>query len=538
MKRYFFVLLILFLTITPASAQQDLQKLQIRDFSGGMNSFDLADLLPDKQSASSVNVVLNRYGRLSTRKGQALFNKDVGSTAFRGIGRYDPDRTTSYLIAASGIDILSSLSTDTSWEVTNNASPVTSGQDTEFVQANDLLFVLNGFDSTSWWNGSVFVKPGINAYPSSPPSATTGEWSLNYLFLAGATTQTDWVYFSNNLEPLVFDATDIIKINTGDGQAIQKLIKYRINEIVIYKERSIYILDLTGSTPLSDWTVQPISTTIGTPAPRSVVSLGNDQWFMSSEPVGIRSLVRSQFDKILVDTVSRSVQDIFEGTNEYGFSLNKTHMSKACAVLYDNKYIIAIPTGTSTVNNTVLVHDFMTEAWYIIKGWFPSSWIEFDNRLFYTDANDGRILEVFTGTTGDYAMGPETSAAAPTNSIEFVYQSKVLDFDNPENYKQLDAIEVEFNPTGNWEAILWTNLDFNGWASAGTVNLAGNTLTLPFTLPSAFNNAGMARKTFQFDVDDEFKKMQVMVTQDVLGQTVDLQRITIFARPKPWRREE
>jgi len=536
MKKFVTSIFIVLLVASSLFAQQGLEQIRIRDFSKGMNSFDLADLLPENQAASAVNVVVNRLGKISKRKGQALFNVDVGSTPFRGLGRFDPDKTTSYIMAASGIRVIASLSNDTTWRSANDASPLTINKDTEFVQANDNIFVLNGSDNTGWWNGSKFFQSSI--YPSSPPTATTGAWLRNYLFLGGATTETDWIYFSNNLNPTKFTSTDIIKINTGDGQAIIRLMPYRLNELIVYKERSIFVLDIEGAV-LSGWTVQPISTVIGTPAPRSVVSLGNDQWFMSSEPVAIRSLIRSEFDKILVDMVSKPIQDIFEGTNENGFNLNKTQMSKACAVLFDNKYIIAIPTGTSTVNNTVLVFDFLTEAWYIIKGWFPSAWIEFNNKLYYTDANDGRVLQVFTGTTGDFQEGPQTTTSGqdPQQGIEFAWISRSIDFEKPEIFKVIDDIEVEFDPTGDYNATVYINLDNTGWKTAGTVSLAGQSVTLPVTLPTQLSNSGVARKTFQLQNYGEFKKMKMMVTNTASSQSVILQRATIFSDPKRWRRE-
>jgi len=530
------VILILTIFTLPLYAQEALKLLRINDFTGGMNSYSVPEHLELKQGASMANVVLSRPGRLSKRKGQGLFNRDVGNTAFRGIGRFDPDATTSYLVAASGTKVIRSESSSSSWTIANPSNALTSGNNTEFVQADKNLFILNGFDTTGWYNGSLWTDSV--AYPTSPPSATTGAWLRNYLFLAGATTETDWVYFSNNLDPRVFDATDIIKINTGDGQPVKHLEPYRLNELIIYKSKSIFVLNISGSTPLDDWTVQPISTSIGVDAPRSVVSLGNDQWFLSSEPIAVRSLVRSQFDKILVDMVSRPIQDIFDGSGIV--TINKNQINKAAAILFDDKYILAIPVGTSTVNNMVVVFDFLTQAWYRIYGWFPADWVEYDNRLFYIDANDGRVIECFTGTTGDWLEGPNfiDSSSSPTVGTNFVFISKTLDWDLPEMYKELDSIEVEFDPTGDYNATLHIALDENGWVSIGTTNLAGNTLTLPFTLPSELSNAGVAKKTYQLDDQGEFRKMKVMIQQGGVSEEVILQRVTIFPVPKAWRRED
>ncbi len=539
-KKIGYSILSVLLATSVALAQQNLMKVRINDFTGGMNSNSLADILEPNQGASLVNISLDRKGKLIKRKGQALFNKDVDvhdvlTVPFRGIGRFDPDANTSYLMMASGTNIYRSLSTSSSWTYASPTSILTAGQDTEFVQANNLLFVLNGYDRTGWYTGNEFSRSAT--YPSSPPSAETGAWLRNYLFLAGATTNNDWVYFSNNLEPWQFDSGDIIPVSTGDGQKIQKLLPYRLNELIIYKERSVFVLDITGTTPLSDWTVQPISTVIGTIAPRSVVSLGNDQWFLSSEPIAVRSLIRTEYDKILVNRVSEPIQDILDGVGTY--KLNTTHVNKAAAVLFNNKYILAIPEGTSTVNNFCLVYDFAYKAWYVIKGWFPASWQVFNNNLYYIDALDGRVIECFTGTMGDFPKGPSfiDSASDPSAAIEFAYVSRALDFDNPENYKMSDAIEVEFDPTGDYEASVYFNVDNEGWNNLGVAELEGQSTTLSITLPTVLANSGVARKTFQTQEYGEFKKCQIMVYNNASIETVTLQRITAFGDVKQWRRE-
>ena len=409
--------------------------------------------------------------------------------------------------------------------------------------SNTLIFskkILPSFDSTGWWDGAKFNQSG--PYPSSPPSATTGSWLRNYLFLAGATTETDFIYFSNNENPVVFDSSDIIKVNTGDGQAIQHLEAYRLNELIIYKEKSVFVLDITGDTPLVDWTVQPISTSVGAVAPRAVVSLGNDQWFLSSEPIAVRSLVRSEFDKILVDKVSKPIQDIFD--REGDLKINIQQIQKAAAVLFDDKYILALPTGTSTVNNTVLAFDFNVGAWYIIEGWFPADWIVFDKRLFYIDANDSRVIECFTGTSGDVgdATIPGNSffgtASTPSVGINYQYVSKNFDFDFPENSKILDAFVLEFGATGNFEAIVSISLDNSDFASIGSVSLSGDSRVLPQDLPFVLKTAGVARKTFQTQKFGRWKTMKFKVSQFKDGTTVSLNRVSLYGRVLKWSRKQ
>ena len=530
--------LFLLFFVNTSFAQQGQVKVRIEDFSGGMITNSSPDILGPNQFASMVNVEINRPGKISKRRGQTLFNTDVGSTAFRGVGRFDPDRTTSYMVVASSQQVARSTPSQTSWASFNKASFLTAAQDTDFVQANKLLFILNGFDNPFWYDGANWFA-GSNVYPTSPPVSRTGAWLRNYLFLTGNPTNQDWIYISNNLVPTTFDADDVIRVNTGDGQAIQLIVPYRLNELIVYKERSIFVLDITGNPPsiCTDdcWTVQPVNKIVGLIAPRSVVTIGNDQWFLSSNPIAIRSLVRSDFDKILMSSVSGPIQDVFDGTGNS--VINKTHISKASAVFFDNKFLIGVPTGTSTINNTIFVYDFLSNGWYRIDGWFPAEWVVFDERLFYIDANDGRTIECFTSNYADYAIGPETTPSAPNKAIIMDVITRELDFDNKENFKMPDAVEVEFEPTGNYEAVVFANYDQDGWASIGAVNLAGNSLTLPFTLPSNLGTDGVARKTFQTQNDGEFRRTQIRITDDDIDEKVILKRITVFANPKQWRRE-
>lgn len=529
--------------ISPCFAQSECQegglcKVRINLFDGGQNSYDLPHIISANQGTIVKNASISRKGQLSKRKGQELFESDLSNTAWTGLGIFNPDPNTQYIIAASGTKIIRSNTTPASWSIINTGYAnfnLTSNKNTEFLQANDLYFVLNGTDNTAAYNGSVW-DPGASS-TSSPPIATTAVWLRNYAFYAGNPTYPDWVYFSNNLAPRTLTSTDLFKVNTGDGQKIVRLESFKLNELIIYKQKSIYVLDITGATPLTNWTLQPVSTAIGCAALRSVVNFGNDHWFLSNEPFAVRSLLRTSFDKLMVDMVSQPIQDIFDGTGER--VINKAVIDKACAVFFDNKYILAIPTGTSTTNNFVVVYDFIAKAWYTIDGWYPAAWTVFNNNLYYIDATDGRVLKCFGSYYSDVASGPRTTtyAETPATPITFEYRSKNIDFDNPENFKQPDALEVEFGSTGNYTASVYIEIDDRGWQSVGTVSLQSTSPTLPADLPIVLSSDGVVKKTFQIQKFNEFKKIKVRVVQNGVEQQCKLRGYALFAKLKPWRRE-
>lgn len=541
-KKFCIALLLLAICI-PAFAQiENFAKVRIVDFSGGQNSKSYADKLTNSQGAYIANAIINIPGQITTRLGQGMFNIDTNSSAFQGITRMDiASGPTSYLITASGSSIVRSLLTDTHWTTVNSGKPITTGISVNFIQANNLLFVMDGQDATSWYDGNAgYTKGGTWPGSVSPPVAKTAAWLGNYLMLAGNPTNGDWVYFSDNLQPTSFQANQVIIIQSGSGQVIQRLEPYRTGDVIVYEDRSIYDLNISGSgsttctpQPICQFSYTQIVKDVGTPAPRSVVSLGNDQWFLSSAPFAIRSVTRSQFDKTFVNMMSQPIQDIFDGTG--ATTINSLQISKASAVYFDNKYIIAIPTGASSVNNLVCVYDFITQSWYVITGWYPASWIVYANNLYYADANDGRVVQCFTGTTGD--IGTTAPASGPTVGIDFQYISKLYDFDQPDNFKQLDSLGLEFQPSGNYSVTISLNFDNAGWQVAGTIPLVSLAPTLPQTLPFTLSSPGLTYSTLQLTKFGRFKKVQVKVELNSASEVATLQKFTIFARVQPWQRE-
>ncbi len=546
------LLLIALLLTTSVSAQETsaLFRIHINDFSAGQNSFDLPETIKANQGVSVRNVVLNRKGRLSKRKGNDLFAQDLSDTRWTGIGRFTPNTADDFLMTASGTFVLRSTSA-ASWVVVNPSDELSNQKNTEFVQADKKVFILNGVDFLAWYDGTTFFKSTAasdsptTAFTSSP-IAKYGAWFKNFLFTSNGAIEKDWVWFSNNLEPDVFTVTDVFKVNTGDGQEVQHLRPFKLNEMIIYKERSVWLLDITGTTPLVDWSLQPILEDIGLIAPRSVAPVGNDQWFLSSEPIGIRSLVRTNLDKIKTSLISQPIQDIFDGTGETNDVINKTHISKSAAIFFDNKYLLAYPAGTSIVNNHVVVLDAITSAWYLITGWFVEDWEVFDNNLYFIDSTDGRVLRSFIGNN-DIASGPIVTpideqgniiASNPAvRGVDFHFESKSFDFESPELFKLPDGLEVVTESSGDFTMEVFINLDGGGFQSIGTMSLAGQSSNLPENLPFTLSSEKLARKTFQINRYGEFKEIQIGFDQSASDEMVELRSFSIFGKKRPFRKQ-
>lgn len=548
-KRFVKFILPLFILIFALSsfAEEGLYKIYIDDFSGGQNSFDIS--ISANQGVLVKNAVINRRGRLSKRNGVEIFGSgntvgtglgDLSNTAFTGIGRFTPTATNDYLITASGEYVQRSTSA-ASWESVNTANQLSSGYDTEFIQCNKLLITLNGVDRPPYYDGVTWTA-GVDI-DASPPIAKYGCWFKNYLFLAHGSVEKDWVWYSENLYPIRFTATDVFKVNTGDGQAIQALKPFKLNELIIYKERSVWLLDISA-TSISSSTLQPIIEDIGLIAPRSVASVGNDQWFLSSEPIGVRSLIRTDLDKIKTSLISQPIQDIFDGSGST--VINETHIDKAAAIFFDNKYLLAVASGDSTVNDLVLVYDAIANGWYQITGWYVADWEIFDNNLYFIDSTDGRVLRAFY-RNNDIASGPIATSVNEHGSfiasseqvqgVEWHYESKEFDFDSPELFKTPDALEVICESSGDYTQTVYIQLDRGGWQELGTMSLAGESTNLPQDLPFTLSSEKLAREVFDLTGYGDFRKIQVGFDQDASDEMVELRDYTIFGKKRKWRKE-
>ena len=146
--------------------------------------------------------------------------------------------------------------------------------------------------------------------------------------------------------------------------------KFKEFELIIYKATRIYVLNMNGSTPLTDWELKPLSVVIGCPAGRTVQDIGNDHIFLAND--GVRLLSRTSFDKLRVGVISEKIQDIID-------SINQDAIQNSVAHFENEKYILGIPTGTSTVPNKFVIWDAQAaarngdpnSAWTVVKN---NSW--------------------------------------------------------------------------------------------------------------------------------------------------------------------
>jgi len=353
---------------------------------------------------------------------------------------------------------------------TNIDTGFTTGLDTWFTQAGNKVYILNGTESVHSYDGTTVTDLGNTTYPNGKYATF---WK-NYLFICGGgvlngTTYKNRVWFSDLGDPDTFTtATNYFDVGKSDGQDITGIAS--LGEfLVIFKRKSIYIM--SGSNPdawkLSESVnnLSQIANGIGCVSAKSIVQVGNDLWFMSDD--GIRSIRRNEEGSIpLMGLVSGNVNGTID-------DINWTYASKIAGIYFDNKVYMAIPTGTSTTNDTVLVANirvqldkpFNPHPWFIYTGWAPYCWSVYlggsTPELHYGDSTTTNVIQAET----------TNSDATSSTGIDFDVKGMMIDLQVPEMKKTVRFMKYGVSGSGDYNLSFYTSLDGNTWTFREDINL-------------------------------------------------------------------
>jgi len=111
------------------------------------------------------------------------------------------------------------------------------------------------------------------------------------------------------------------------------------------------------TTTTANFTIRSISQSVGCLSHGSITQVGEDLFFLSRS--GVRSIRRTMEENMIasdVGVISYPVQDVID-------QINWAQAQIATATFWNSRYILSVPTGSSTVNDTTLVYNTNTNAW-------------------------------------------------------------------------------------------------------------------------------------------------------------------------------
>jgi hypothetical protein len=304
----------------------------------------------------------------------------------------------------------------------------------------------------------------------------------NRLFGVGDGDTRNTLYASDILDPAVWDLTNSIVVNGDDGDQITAIVPYYKNRIIVFKKRRVFQVDIPNdATTAADWVVSIISNNTGCVASGTAVQVSSDILFLSDN--GIRSLVRSvadDFSSVGVP-ISEIVKDVIQ-------SINTDSIRISTAIYYDNRYFLAVPTGSSNVNDTLIVYN-------TVLGAFEGTWSPRIMQFTLTNFNQAGTRAMFKKVNGiieQYAGYKSPSGTvssdyldAGTNYDSYV-RTKDFNFGDAFAAKYGSHFEVIFDDSFSNSANIFIQRDSDtGDVSVQSgLNIASSVLTLDFVLPA------------------------------------------------------
>ena len=464
-----------------------------RDLSGGINSRQHEQIIGDTQAVLLQNILLETAGSRQIRAGQTRLDSSYPTVAGSGYGLlgFDPDGGTFELLAVQGTNLSGCPVGGTFSTYKSDLTPslqttiIKAGQLTQ----NDIAIVSNGVDNAfaMYQDHSMHDLGDTN---TSPPKTPAMAYYGNRVW----TLDKNLASFSDAFPAdysLAFDrTTNAFRVPVGERRAI---VSTRDQGLIFFGADQIWQLSPSVvPDPTTDFPQKVLD--IGCVAGNTAVQVGDDILFLS--PDGVRGLFRTALDKLQTGQsfpLSYLLQDQFN-------AINWSHIDKACAVYFDNKYILALPVNNAAYNNICWVYYPAMKAWVVYTGWniarFSKIRVGGQETLYGIDSVTGQVHKLFDGTNDS------------GNAIEFDEISRAEDYGNPLVYKYGGEYKIKAKG-GNGTLTIEVNVDGNGWVRIGTLELAVVGITFPTAFPMLFNNNQEVYGIWHLDGNDVVKFKRV-----------------------------
>ncbi len=469
-------------------ADEQPKLINVRDFSPGLNTKLDATEIQDGNSVLLQNFLVSTPGEIKKSLGHTQIADQIDTKAIGGLGYF---RKSDRLIRVSNGEVFVWDGTSGTWGTKIGDYDDSPGQ-TIIINGNNnnlsgpaIFFLGDPSSVPQSWDGITF-RPE----PTIPPGKF-GVWFQNRLFTAGSTTDPHKVSASDILDINVFAVGSAFEIDSGSNGEIIWLHPFRQENLIVLKEDSIHLLNVTGGTPVTDWSVRAIDFQNGCAAGRCTATAGSDVLYMD------------RFGNIR--SINQTIQDTEQGTSSLPISdpiepfikrINKRFISLSHAIIFNNLYILSVPLDPLTaIPNTVFIFDIIRRSW---AGPF-TNWNA--NNFVQADVQTDDEFEFYFGTTqSDVADGGKVfqgfkGQKHDTLSISAILETKKFDFGAPMLDKIFSALEVTVSGadeslTGGL-MLVEARVDDKDYQKIFSFNTEGTTgLFLPFTLPAFLIDIG------------------------------------------------
>lgn len=304
----------------------------------------------------------------------------------------------------------------------------------------------------------------------------------NRLIGVGSGQNRNTLYASDILDASVWDEANSIVIGGDDGDEVTAIVPFYANRLVVFKKSKIFQVTIPPDmNSAADWIVEVLTTTTGCAAEKTALQVNSDILFLSSD--GIRTVTRSVADDFT--TVGLPISEIVKDVIA---DINLPAIGRAAAIFHDNRYFLAIPTGSNDSNDTILVYNTILNAF---EGTWTPDVLQFAQTNFASlgkrlmaKGHTGIITQYngYKSLTNILSSDYQDSGADYTSSI----RTRDMNFGDPFSFKHGSHYEIIFDRSfsSDVDISIQRDTDTGDVSSEPNLNVSSAALTLPFVLPA------------------------------------------------------
>lgn len=501
------------ITFTTAS-----QPIPDVNFNGGLNSTSGPLSVSNNESSSLQNIDFNKYGSILKRNGYTALNTSAisGTPASDGLWWYEYSSSGSYASFLMNITngvVYKMDSLDGTWDDITGMATVTAGNFFDFENFLNEVYITNGTDAPLKWNGSSNVS--LMTVPANLTKAKVVVQYNNYLFLGNVTVNSvaypSRFYWCEIKDTSTWLSTSYIEVSKDDGQQIQQMWVMG-DRLVIFKDRSIYFISFTGDNDIP-FTLSRSNSPVGCIAPFSVQEVENGLIFLS-------------YDGFYY----------FDGNNSYKISLkiqntinsyNITRLAQARSMRQKskNRYFCSLPSNGQTANDTVIVWDWLLNAFSAYSGISAAAMTTvyvsgIEERVYFSDYS-GFVYRMDTGSD-DYPLNVQTA-------INSYYYTNWKHYDDIVDQKGIPNIVLYYQNSNSVLTLAYA-YDFESTDTyTQTLSLATATSTYGSSVYGTGTYAGAGGSQTRRDLKGRGRVIRFGFKNSTIGETFQIDGLGSFA---------
>ena len=482
--------------------------IRVKDQTGGLNTRSFGTEIQDNEAQVLKNL-FGDPGLLKKREGSDTYATVASgiSGSTRAITKFRPDDGSAQVLMYHIEDKVYSV--DSSGVTSLRATVATSDQEGEFTQGlNEMIFCNGSNDPIIFSTG--LAASTIASGSTTIPKHTTADNFLTMIF-ANDVANKSYVHISNTLVNTFSDPARTLKLGEGSGNSeIVRLQGYRNREMLVFMNNRIEEIVIGSDlTDVTTWSVKVIDERYGLGAKDTVRELGGNIFFLDNES-RVRVLNRTALDAP-IGTQAVPISQKIEADLD---RINKLHISKCSAGVFEDFYILSVPLDSATECDNLYVFDITQGAWYGPWDLTAAKFIESDIRAqgidtFFGNSSGGNVVRMFDGTFDD------DEASIATEVV-----TKKYDFNRPESDKIFNEIEIGVLGTGSGTITVYARVDQAGFTLVGSFDIVAGGPVLPVALPFNLGSTGIVRGKFHLEGFSRGRNIDFKFEHD---ETLDVQ---------------